>query len=269
MKKYFIVFLLLILLYPTSSFLYKEKILKVEYSEYSIYGKDFVNKDLGTLYASDKYSYYKTDFIRNNNTKSTDPDIVVVDSRKDNLFSEILIDRKKCILTERMFENLFLKNFFSVYESQPKMNWKFLNQKKKINNYLCKNAQTYFRGRVYEVWYTEELPISLGPWKFNGLPGLILSAYDKEGVYKWEVKNIQYPYKGKEIDFNSTIKDNPKFKKKSYKDFDKKRIDAIKNKIELIKSRNANRDGMKFGYEYSTFLEKEPVNEWRSQKDFK
>ena len=59
---------------------------------------------------------------------------------------------------------------------------------KKINNYLCKNAQTYFRGRVYEVWYTEELPISLGPWKFNGLPGLILSAYDKEGVYKWEVK---------------------------------------------------------------------------------
>ena len=40
----------------------------------------------------------------------------------------------------------------------------------------CKKATTNFRGRYWEVWYTEEIPISQGPWKLCGLPGMILKA---------------------------------------------------------------------------------------------
>ena len=40
----------------------------------------------------------------------------------------------------------------------------------------CKKATTNFRGRYWEVWYAEELPISQGPWKLCGLPGMILKA---------------------------------------------------------------------------------------------
>ena len=38
----------------------------------------------------------------------------------------------------------------------------------------CKKATTNFRGRYWEVWYTEDIPISQGPWKLCGLPGMIL-----------------------------------------------------------------------------------------------
>ena len=40
----------------------------------------------------------------------------------------------------------------------------------------CKKATTNFRGRYWEAWYTEEIPISQGPWKLCGLPGMILKA---------------------------------------------------------------------------------------------
>ena len=40
----------------------------------------------------------------------------------------------------------------------------------------CKKATTNFRGRYWEVWYTEDIPISQGPWKLCGLPGMILKA---------------------------------------------------------------------------------------------
>ena len=151
------------------------------------------------------------------------------------------------------------------------MKWKILDEEKKINNYLCKKAQITFRGRTYTAWYTEKIPISSGPWKFNGLPGLILSISDKEGVYKWEVKSINYPYKGKEIDFKNIIINDPKFKPISYKDFDTKRINAIKEKIETIKARSADRadkNKPSFSYSYSTFLDKEPINEWRTKDYF-
>ncbi|GAB6975196.1 GLPGLI family protein [Prevotella falsenii] len=40
----------------------------------------------------------------------------------------------------------------------------------------CKKATTNFRGRYWEVWYAEDIPISQGPWKLCGLPGMILKA---------------------------------------------------------------------------------------------
>ncbi|MCW1147023.1 GLPGLI family protein [Flavobacterium lacisediminis] len=244
--------------------------LKVEYYETVQQNSEIIIKKSGKLYFSKDYTFYKSEFIKTeSNGSQKKSDVININNGKNKDFSEILINNKNKTLVERLYENLFLKNYYSVNEAKPQMKWIILNEQKKISNYNCKKAKTTFRGRTYEVWFTEKIPVSSGPWKFSGLPGLILSVEDVEGVYKWEVKSIQYPFKGKEIDFNTIIKDNPKFKKISYKDFDKKRIDAIKAKIELIKSRSANRDGMKFSYEYSTFLEKEPVNEWRAQQDFK
>ena len=38
-------------------------------------------------------------------------------------------------------------------------------------------ATTHFRGREWKVWFSEEIPLSLGPWKLGGLPGLILAVH--------------------------------------------------------------------------------------------
>lgn len=61
---------------------------------------------------------------------------------------------------------------------------------KTILGYTCQKATCSYRGRDYEVWYTPELPVSVGPWKFLGLPGLIMSVQDAKGHYTFEMTGL-------------------------------------------------------------------------------
>ncbi|MBQ8736381.1 MAG: GLPGLI family protein [Bacteroidaceae bacterium] len=62
------------------------------------------------------------------------------------------------------------------YEPTPQMEWTLKGDTMHINGYLCHSAETNFRGVDWEVWYTEEIPSSTGPWRLRGLPGLIVKA---------------------------------------------------------------------------------------------
>lgn len=59
-----------------------------------------------------------------------------------------------------------------------------------IKNYLCYKAQTDYGGRKYTAWYCPEIPISDGPYKFWGLPGLIMQIADSEKNYSFEIESI-------------------------------------------------------------------------------
>lgn len=243
--------------------------LKVEYNEFVTYNPQIINKRISKLYISKSFSYYKTESLKvNKRTNIEDSETIFIDTKNEDDFSEIIINFKENKLVERLYENLFLEKYYSVNEKIPEMKWTMITGKKKINNYNCKKAQTTFRGRTYSVWYTEKIPISVGPWKFNGLPGLILSVEENEGIYKWVAKTIIYPYKAKDLDLDNVIKDNPKFKSITYKDFDEKRIEVINDKIKKIRARSSSRDGIKVGFSYSTFQEREPINEYRTKTNF-
>ena len=69
--------------------------------------------------------------------------------------------------------------------------WQLLEGDTVICNYPCKKAKTDFRGRTWIVWYTPLLPYSDGPWKFCGLPGLVLDAYEAEGKLAFHCKGIE------------------------------------------------------------------------------
>jgi GLPGLI family protein len=73
---------------------------------------------------------------------------------------------------------------------QPQV-WKLLNDTATINGYFCKKATTSFRGRDYEAWYAPEIPISDGPWKFRGLPGLIFKVEDSEKYFSFECISVE------------------------------------------------------------------------------
>lgn len=75
-------------------------------------------------------------------------------------------------------------------EPVPSMDWKLTEDTCSILGYKCFAASALFRGRRYEAWFTPEIPISHGPWKFNGLPGLILKARDEADLFVWEAQNI-------------------------------------------------------------------------------
>lgn len=88
---------------------------------------------------------------------------------------------------------IYWKKMYYVKEEAIIFDWKITNETKKIGSFKCKKATTKFRGRNYIAWFAPEIPVSYGPWKLNGLPGLILEAYDTFKVANWYFKSVEYP----------------------------------------------------------------------------
>lgn len=59
-----------------------------------------------------------------------------------------------------------------------------------ILNQLCQKAFCSFKGRNYIAWFASSIPIPLGPWQFNGLPGLILKIHDDKNQFLWEAVEL-------------------------------------------------------------------------------
>ena len=66
---------------------------------------------------------------------------------------------------------------FRVAEER-KMTWKILPDKQKIGNWETQKAITEFAGRKWTAWFCSDIPIQDGPYKFSGLPGLVVKLED-------------------------------------------------------------------------------------------
>ena len=103
---------------------------------------------------------------------------------------------KKNIIVENIYlpKNLKGAEFDTLYviEKSKNIKWKLLDETKKLNNFLCQKASCDFRGRTYTAWFTIDIPVSLGPWKLNGLPGLILEAYDSKNQVQFYAEEILF-----------------------------------------------------------------------------
>lgn len=73
------------------------------------------------------------------------------------------------------------------YNSPVINNWKLINETKIINSIDCKKAEVKYKGRDWIAWYAPEIPFPFGPYKFSGLPGLIIKITDKTGDYDFEL----------------------------------------------------------------------------------
>lgn len=76
-------------------------------------------------------------------------------------------------------------------EQLPDCGWKLADGERSILGYACRRARCSFRGRNYEAWYAPEIAVSAGPWKFGGLPGLILAIRDDAGVLDLEATGVE------------------------------------------------------------------------------
>lgn len=85
--------------------------------------------------------------------------------------------------------------------------WTLMDGEKIILGYTCHKAYCKFKEKYYTAWYTNDIPISDGPWKFNGLPGLILQIESKDGTFVMTAEKITINIK------NSGIKEKIQFKK--------------------------------------------------------
>jgi len=84
-----------------------------------------------------------------------------------------------------------LKGNFAYEEDLPAFDWKISDEKQTILSYTCQKATVSFRGRDFVAWFAPEIPIPNGPWKFGGLPGLILKLYDSKNNFLYECTGLE------------------------------------------------------------------------------
>lgn len=87
---------------------------------------------------------------------------------------------------------LSISAFFVYPDSVPSLEWNFSDEETdSIMGYDCRKATVEFAGRRYTAWFTPEIPLPFGPYKFGGLPGLILKLEDAERQYIWEAMGFE------------------------------------------------------------------------------
>jgi GLPGLI family protein len=99
-----------------------------------------------------------------------------------------------------VFYNFITDKRFIINDNQLKdyliddtinIKWNIRDSIKNIKGIECQKAIGKFRGRIYEVWFTNTIPFSSGPWKLGGLPGLILDVRDIKNEVTFSFTGIE------------------------------------------------------------------------------
>ena len=94
-------------------------------------------------------------------------------------------DLKNKIL--EFYEKIGAKHFY--YKEDANMLWKLHPETKIISNHNCQRATIRKYGRNFIAWFAKDIPINDGPYKFSGLPGLIIELYDEKDSYHFQLIN--------------------------------------------------------------------------------
>lgn len=96
--------------------------------------------------------------------------------------------------TLRYYDSAGIDKF--VYEETPEeWTWEISDSTKNILGYECVKASTDFHGRKWIAWFSPEIPVSNGPWKLGGLPGVILKASTDDDKYSFVATGIKHTTK--------------------------------------------------------------------------
>lgn len=123
----------------------------------------------------------------------------------------VLKDRTKQSL---IFHGIIFGQSYRYEEDIPAIDWKLEEGTTEVLGYECHKATARWRGREWTAWYSD-IPFSDGPWKFTGLPGLILSIEDSTGEHKFKAVG----FKKDDFPFGTIKKSNPiRTNRKKYED---------------------------------------------------
>ena len=106
-------------------------------------------------------------------------------------------------------DGLILQDYRYV-DSLHTQTWTMGDSTREVLGYTCQQAMADFRGRRWTAWFAMDIPVSDGPWKLGGLPGLILEAYDEGQQHVFTAVGLER-VKDEPIIFNRSFGDNQKF----------------------------------------------------------
>ncbi|MDP2088188.1 MAG: GLPGLI family protein [Flavobacteriaceae bacterium] len=147
---------------------------------------------LGKKYAhfqseNDRFNDSLNDHLSNNKKYDAQTAVnMALTLKKNTIFKyKIVKSLNEIIVIDKIFTDKF------YYKEQQKLNWVITVETKQINSYLCQKATTSYAGRNYIAWFTNSIPINEGPYKFNGLPGLIIEIHDTRMHYHFELLSLE------------------------------------------------------------------------------
>lgn len=104
---------------------------------------------------------------------------------------------KNKIESKAYFTMRFMNVTFKVWDSLYNFKWELLSDTMNILGQRCLAAKTDFRGRTYIAYYSPQYITNEGPWKFGGLPGLILDVKSTDNYIEYRAVKIVENYKDK------------------------------------------------------------------------
>ena len=89
------------------------------------------------------------------------------------------------------FTEKIVRDNYRYIQDIDDLNWEILPETKEVAGFVAQKAKASFSGRDYTAWFTTEIPISEGPYKFRGLPGLILEISDNNDYYTFKLNGFK------------------------------------------------------------------------------
>lgn len=132
------------------------------------------------------------------------------------------------------YQNI-LQDYYMWEREKPNFDWKVTSDTATVQGYLCQKATTHYGGRDFVAWFTYEIPISVGPWLFSGLPGLIVQVADSENHHHFSLNKINEFKNDFDINLMSfSVLEKDNIQLKNQKQFDQLYTDYKKNKLQFI-----------------------------------
>lgn len=201
---------------------------------------DYSGTDFSKLNFNNSQSYYieniEDENIEDENKKknqNTNDDKKIVEY--GNNYSKIINTNLKSntILSKVRLD----EEFFLAKEHLTTIKWKI--EQKSVNTilgYKCFKAIGEFRGRIYTVWFTKDIPTKFGPWKLHGLPGLILEAKDHLNEVEFIVQKITHFKENKIFDYDF-LAEKSKYKTINLQEYVSKLDENLKSRSQAIISK--------------------------------
>lgn len=98
--------------------------------------------------------------------------------------SDIIVHKNN---NNEFFQYDLLENTVFQLQTNDTQKWNLSQEKKNVKNLSLQKAITTWGGRNWTAWFAEEIPFQEGPYKFHGLPGLIVEIYDDKKNYHFEL----------------------------------------------------------------------------------
>ena len=164
--------------------------------------------------------YYKFEFQRDSTdiTRKFDETMVLISNGSESLYKSYVKMQHDSIIQDNFSKGNYSIDFSKMPKSRvnhevyysdknieifdkvvnkfynfpvEEINWHIVNEKKKIGEFNCQKAICEIDNRKYIAWFTTDIPVNDGPYRFKGLPGLVVEVYDQKKYFSFNLIGIK------------------------------------------------------------------------------